>query len=173
MNARRSIVMPRSQVTVRIRRPSDVVFESLVSHTWRNEPAWEPEVLEVRPQGDGPLALGSRVLMVRRESGKVFETTYEVTAFDPPRRITARHLDGPMGFVIDFSVEPVDPGNADVTVGVDIRLHGPMRLMTPLFAIMGPRRNARISRQMVVAIEAATPVGRDTLSSKTADFANA
>lgn len=153
--------MTRSQVTVRIHRPADVVFANLVSHTWRNEPAWEPEVLEVRPEGNGALGLGSRVAMVRKESGKVTTTTFEVSAFDPPRRIGVRHLDGPMGFAIDFAVDPVDPATSDVTVSVDIRPRGPMRLLTPLFLLVGPRRNARIAHQMVDAIEDATAPGRE------------
>src|SRR4029077_1160835 len=90
--------MPHSQVTVRIRRPAAVVFDAIEGHSWHNVPAWEPEVLEVRPERPGPLQLGSRVAMVRKESGRVQTTTYEVTAFDRPRRLAARHLDGPMGF---------------------------------------------------------------------------
>ena len=151
--------MPRSQATVRVHRPTDVVFANLVSHAWRNEPAWEPEILEVRPEGDGPLRLGSRAAMVRKESGKVITTTYEVVAFDPPRRIAFRHLDGPMRFALDFVVSPVDAATADVTVTVDIGLPGAMRLLTPLFVLIGPRRNERISRRMVAAIEAATAPG--------------
>ena len=160
--------MSRSKVCVTIHRPADVVFASLVSHTWRNEPAWEPEVLEVRPEGTVPLRLGSRMAMVRKESGKVFTTTYEVSAFEPPRRIAARHLDGPMAFAIEFIVDPVDASSSTVTVAVDIRLHGWMRLLTPAFSLMGPRRNAKIARQMVVAIEESTPLGQATTAMESA-----
>jgi len=154
--------MPHSQVTVRVRRAADVVFDAIEGHARHNVPAWEPEVLEVRPVSPGPLQLGSRVAMVRKQSGRVQTTTYEITAFDRPRRIAARHLDGPMGFAIDFAVRPVDAGASDVTVTVDMTLRGPMRLLTPLFALMGPRRNAGIARKMVAAIEADTAPGRVT-----------
>jgi hypothetical protein len=148
--------MPHSQVTVRIRRPAAVVFDAIEGHAWRNDPAWEPEVLEVRPEETGPLRLGSRATMVRKESGRVSSTTFEIVALDPPHRLAARHLDGPMGFAIDFAVRPVDDGTSDVMVTVDMTLRGPIRLLTPLFALMGPRRNALISRRMAAAIEAAT-----------------
>jgi hypothetical protein len=83
-------------------------------------PAWEPEVLEVRPDGPGPARLGGRATMVRKECGRVLSTTFEITAFDPPRRIAARHLDGPMGFAIDFEVRAVNVEASDVTVTVDM-----------------------------------------------------
>jgi hypothetical protein len=39
---------------------------------------------------------------------------------------------------------------------------GALRLMAPVFALMGPRRNARISAAMVKAIEASTAPARAT-----------
>jgi len=147
--------MPQSQVTVRVQRPTAVVFDCIARHSWTNDPAWEPEVLSVRPDGDG-LRVGGRVAMTRRESGKVVTTTYEITALEPPHRLEFAHIDGPMQFALDFLVSPAGAEEADVTVTVNIRLRGAMRLLTPLFAIVGPSRNARISAQMVAAIEAAT-----------------
>jgi hypothetical protein len=65
-----------------------------------------------------------------------------------------------MPFAIEFVVTPLGSDASTVTVTVDIEPVGPMRLMTPLFALLGPRRNARIARQMAEAIEAATaPTG--------------
>lgn len=154
--------MPRSAATVRINRPATVVFDSLVSHSLKNEPAWEPEVLEVRPLAPGPLRTGSKVTMVRKESGRMVTTTYEIVALDAPHRLAARHLDGPMGFWIEFAVSPAGPDASEVTVTVDMTPVGPMRLMTPLFVLLGPRRNARIARRMVEAIEAATAPARVT-----------
>jgi hypothetical protein len=62
-----------------------------------------------------------------------------------------------MRFALDWRVEPASANEADVTVTVDFTLVGAMRLLTPLIAIGAPGRNARISAQMVRAIEAATP----------------
>jgi hypothetical protein len=148
--------MPRSQVTVRVHRPASVVYEAIASHAWTNEPAWEAEVLKLQNDG-GPLRVGGRAVMTRRENGKVLDTTFEVTALDSPRHLAFRHLDGPMRFALDFQVVPVGATEADVTVSVDIALQGAMRLLTPMIALGGPGRNAKISAQMVRAIEAATP----------------
>jgi hypothetical protein len=157
--------MPRSTVTVRIHRPAAVVFDAIARHVWKNDPAWEPEVLGLKPLDPGELRVGWRAVMTRRESGKVLDTTYEITALEPGRRVALRHLDGPMLFALDWVVAPAGATEADVTVTVNIELRGAIRLLTPLFAVMGPGRNARISAQMVAAIEATTPASeRATLA---------
>jgi len=147
--------MSRSQVTVRVRRPAQTTFDCIASHAWTNEPAWEPEVLGVEPES-GTLRLGGRVAMTRRDYGKVRTTTYVITALEPPRRLAIAHVDGPMRFALEFVVTPVAGGESDVTVTVDVGLRGTMRLMAPVFALTGRRQTARISGQMVRAIEAAT-----------------
>jgi hypothetical protein len=154
--------MPRSTVTVRIHRPAAVVFDAIARHCWTNDPAWEPEVLAVKPLDGNGLRIGGRAVMTRREAGKVLDTTFEITALEPGRHVALRHIDGPMRFALDWVVVPVAGNEADVTVSVDITLLGAMRLLTPLFALMSPGRNARISGQMVAAIEAMTPASERT-----------
>jgi hypothetical protein len=132
------------------------VFGCVASHAWTNDPAWEPEVLEVHPLDDGPLRLGGRVLMTRKDFGKVQSTTYEITALEAPRRLAVRHLDGAMDFALEFLVTPAGPATTDLTATVNAQLRGAMRLLTPVFALVEPRRTARITRDAGVAIEAAT-----------------
>jgi hypothetical protein len=148
--------MPRSEVTVRVRRPAAVVFDAIASHCWVNDPAWEPEVLEVKPDG-GDLRVDGRVVMTRRESGKVITTTYEITKLEPPTRLALAHIDGAMRFALDWQVRAAGTEETDVTVTVNIGLFGWMRLLTPIVALGAPGRNARISAQMAQAIEAAKP----------------
>src|SRR6476659_9064880 len=148
--------MPRSEVTVRVRRPAAIVFDAIASHCWVNDPAWESEVLGVEPDGGG-LRVGGRVVMTRHESGKDITTTYEITKLEPPTRLALRHIDGAMRFALDWQVRPVGADETDVTVTVTIGLFGWMRLLTPIIALGAPRRNARISAQMAEAIEAARP----------------
>ncbi len=158
--------MSQNQVIVRVRRPAPVVYDRIASHSWTNEPAWEPEVLGVQPD-DGGLRVGGRVAMTRRDFGKVATTTYEITALEPGRRLAVRHLDGPMNFALEFLVTPASTESADVRVTVDIGLRGAMRLMTPVFAVMSGRQTARIAAQMAEAIEAsaaASPVGDSALA---------
>ena len=156
--------MGRSQVTVRIARPAEVVFDAIERHAWMNDPAWEAEVVEIRPVDPWPIALGSRAVMVRTDFGKTRETTFVITALDAPRRLALRHLDGPLDFALSFDIAAVGAEAADVTVTVVMRARGPMRLLTPLFALMGPRTNRRLSEQMARAIEASTTPANSPVS---------
>ena len=149
--------MARTEVTVRIDRPIGVVYDCIVRHAWTNDPAWEPEVVGVQPLDAGPPHIGGRVAMTRTDMGPTKTTTYEITALEPDRRLAIRHLDGPMEFSLAFRLAPAAADATDVTVTVDMSPRGMLRLLAPVFALAGPRRNARISNRMVAAIEAATP----------------
>ena len=94
--------------------------------------------------------------MTRRDGGRVHTTTFEFTALEPPARLAIRHVDGPMDFALEFRLAPVGRAETDVTVTVDRAPRGALRVLAPVFALMGPRRNARISAAMVTAIEAST-----------------
>lgn len=144
--------MIRHTQQVTIRRPVSEVFDFVATNYLRNHPRWEPEVLEVRPLTAGPIQVGSRIRMIRKDFGKVSETTNEVTELVPNRRIAFRHLDGPMDFEIAFSMEPVAAGTrfrADVAA----QPRGAMRLLTPMFAVRMPRIGARITTHMRELIE--------------------
>ncbi|HEY5628976.1 MAG TPA: hypothetical protein VIR16_05650 [Candidatus Limnocylindrales bacterium] len=160
--------MGRSVVTVRIRPPSEVVYAGIERHAWSNEPSWEPEVLHVEPLAAGPIRLGARVRMTRRDFGSAHDTTYEVTRLDPPRGLAVRHVDGPLDFALDFTLAGVGSRETDVTVTVDIAPRGAMRLLTPVFALSARGRNRRIANQMVAAIEAATAAAQPSGSVATA-----
>jgi hypothetical protein len=136
--------MPGSEVTVRVHRPAATVFDAIASHCWTNDPACEPEVLGVKPDGGG-LRVGGRVVMTRRESGKDITTTYEITKLEPPTRLALAHIDGAMRFALDWQVRPAGGDETDVTVTMSIGLRGWMRLLTPIVALRAPGRTARIS----------------------------
>ncbi|HEY3334619.1 MAG TPA: SRPBCC family protein [Candidatus Limnocylindrales bacterium] len=145
--------MTHSQATVRVARPLAATFDYVGTHMRENHPSWEPEVLEIRPLTAGPMAVGSRAVMVRRDMGKVHETTYEVTRFEPGRRVAVRHMDGPMDFALDLAFAAAGPDATDITSTVDIRLRGPMRLMTPVFWLTRDRTTRRIAQAMARAVE--------------------
>ena len=56
-----------------------------------NLPEWSSPILEVRKQTQGPLTEeGARYTTVTKFLGRRFETPFEVTVHDPPRRHTDR-----------------------------------------------------------------------------------
>jgi hypothetical protein len=135
-----------------IRRTPAEVFDVIGTHVEENHPRWEPEVLEIRPLHTGPIAVGSRALMVRKDWGKVRDTTYEITDFQPDRRIAFQQLDGPLDFKLAFELAPVAEGT-ELTIRVNAKPKGAMRLMTPVFGIVNRRTSNRLANNMVALVE--------------------
>jgi uncharacterized membrane protein len=113
------------------RRPEDV-FAYLDDVKRHGE--WQGQIVEVEPQSDGPLRVGSRVTETRRLPGGNRKSTYEVIAHDPPRRSQFRVLDGPIRPHGTISVEPIGDGSRSrVTFEMDMEGHGLAgKMMAPM-----------------------------------------
>ncbi len=95
--------------------------------------------------------------MVREEFGRRSQEEYEITVFEPGRRIAATHPDdAAMDFDISFDIEPIDVGSCSVTVRVTAQLKGWARLLDPVMRMAMPRRGARITDDLVAVIERET-----------------
>ena len=79
------------QTRRRVTRSAEDAFDVIGINVYDNHPRWEPEVVEIRRISHGPVGVGSRAVMVRRDYGRRREVLYEVTEFDPPRRIAFHH----------------------------------------------------------------------------------
>ena len=163
--------MPKYAVTYRVGRTPDEVFDVIGIHCYENHPRWEREVVEIRPLTSGPIGLGSRAIMVRQDFGRRSETEYEVTAFDPPRRVAFRHPQDSMLFELSFDLAAADSSATDLTVHVRMEPKGAIRLLSPLLALQLPRRTDRITRQMIELVEA-SPSGKGESVSRSAIGSN-
>jgi uncharacterized membrane protein len=113
---------PISQ-SIEINRKPEDVFAYLDDVKRHGE--WQEQIVDVQPQDDGPLRVGSRVKETRRVPGGDRSMTYEITEHDPPRQSSFRVLDGPVRAVGTVSVEPVGDGSrSKVTVTIDFKGHG-------------------------------------------------
>jgi len=149
--------MPTFNRTYRIARSADEVFDFIGTHMYENHPRWEREVVAIRPLTPGPIGVGSRAVMVRHEYGRQYESTYEITAFEPGRLISATHLDGSMDFDISFAVAPIDGASSDFTVNVKMGFRGRMRPLSPILGLQMPSRSDRLTRSMIALVEAEPP----------------
>ena len=104
------------------RKPEDV-FAYLDDVKRHGE--WQEQIVDVQPQDDGPLRVGSRVTETRRVPGGDRTMTYEVTEHDPPRHSSFRVLDGPVRAVGTISIEPIDGGSRSrLTFTLEFKGHG-------------------------------------------------
>ena len=142
--------------TVRhVSRSAEDAFDVIGTHMYENHPKWEREVTAIRPITPGPVGVGSRAVMVRREYGRTSESESEITEFEPGRRIAAFHPDAAMDFNISFEITPIDSDSCTVQVDVKAQLKGWMRLFEPMMRLVMPKRGDSIMSSMAEVIEKA------------------
>ncbi len=67
--------------SITINLPVERVFELYADA--RNHTRWDPTIVEVRQEPDGPVGLGVRVIETRKLLGRTISNTREVTAYKP------------------------------------------------------------------------------------------
>jgi hypothetical protein len=118
------------------RRPEDVFAYAT---EFSRFPEWQGGVVSAHPQGEAPLAVGSRAAVTRRAGPRTLPRTEEVTELNPPRSWTVRGVGGPLVAIAKGTIEPLDDGERSrLTIALDFEARGPGRLLLPLV-----RRQAR------------------------------
>ena len=133
--------MTRIDGEITIAAPVEQVFDLVADE--RNEPRYNPRIVRAEKTSAGPVGEGSRFVVRPKGTGTRGEMRMEVTDFDRPHRVgssirsSAMDVDGAVTFT------PVDGGTL-LHWSWDMRLRGPMRLMSPVLHVVGPaweRRN--------------------------------
>ncbi len=122
--------MPEATNTVKIARPPADVFAFLADGT--NDPQWRSGVVDVRLRsGSGAGAVYEQG--VRGPFGRRVPADYEITAYEPNRRIGFRAIAGPVRPEGSYDLEPVE-GGTRVTFSLRCTPSGLAKLMTPMVA---------------------------------------
>jgi len=133
--------MPHIAGEITIEAPVDEVFDLVADE--RNEPKYNPRIVRAEMVSEGPVQVGARFRAQPRNSGAKAEMTVEIVEYDRPHRLhnivesSYLHVDGTVTFA------PVD-GGTRLAWDWDMRLLGPMRVLSPVLALIGPaweRRN--------------------------------
>ncbi|GAA2649745.1 SRPBCC family protein [Streptomyces vastus] len=96
-------------------------------------PEWQESAVSVRPVGDAPLAVGSRVVVTRRIGRRDIPMTSEVTELDPPRSWRVDGIDGPIRGHVKGTIEPLGDGERSrLTMSLDFETHGIGKVLVPL-----------------------------------------
>jgi uncharacterized protein YndB with AHSA1/START domain len=112
------------------RRPEEV-FSYVTDPV--HHPEWQQSVASAHRQDHGPLAVGSKAVVVRQVGRRQTSTTVEIVRLDPPRRWSERGIDGPVRGIVDGTIEPLDDGTRSrVTLALDFEAHGIGKLLVPL-----------------------------------------
>ena len=94
------------ELTIEIARPPEDVFAYLTDA--EQLPRWQKSLIEAH--ADGPFQQGTRIVEKRSLFGREAESELEVTAFEPPRRLTLQTVRGPVELEVVHELEPGDQG---------------------------------------------------------------
>ena len=111
------------------RRPEDVFsYVTDPAHL----PDWQENVVSVRRVGDGPVGVGSRVVVTRRVGGRDREMTSELVELNPPSSWAVRGVDGPIRGNVKGRVEPLENAERSrLTIELAFETHGIGKLLLP------------------------------------------
>ena len=117
--------MPSASGSITIARPPDAVFAFVADGTTATQ--WRPGVLDISPTGgDG---LGSTYRQgVKGPGGRRVAADYEVTAYEPGKRLAFKAIAGPVRPTGEYRFESVPEGTR-LTFSLDAELGWAKRLL--------------------------------------------
>ena len=124
-----------------IERPVEEVFDYVADQ--RNEPIYNPRMLQSEKITDGPIAVGTRFRAVAKSGRRPVEMLIEVTEFQRPRRLGSRTTMSSVGVDGELTFEPV-AGATRMSWSWKVSPRGSLRLLGPLVARLGRRQEQTI-----------------------------
>jgi uncharacterized protein YndB with AHSA1/START domain len=120
------------ELTVVVDRPVEEVFAYVTDPAKLAE--WQPNVISVSKQTDGPMGAGTRLREVRRAPfGRSVEALVEVAEYEENRRFDLRIVSGPLPIDGRNEFRPAD-GGTRIDFVAEGRISGPLRLAEPILA---------------------------------------
>lgn len=141
--------MARYRTTVPSRRPIDEAFDYMADFSHARD--WDPSVTSALRIGEGAIGLGTTFELVTMFNGRAMPLTYEVTAYDPPRRVALR-AQTPLVISFDEITFESSGDGTDVTYDATLHTRGWLRLASPVISLMfkgiGDRARAGLAREL-------------------------
>jgi uncharacterized protein YndB with AHSA1/START domain len=123
--------MPEASATIEIRRPVETVFAFLSDG--ENDRLWRSGVLDIRRKsGQGRGAIYEQG--VKGPFGRRVPADYEITEYEPSRRIGFRAIAGPVRPEGSYELAPAGGGGTRVTFALQAEPRGLAKLMSPMVA---------------------------------------
>lgn len=123
-----------------IEAPVDEVFDFVADE--RNEPRYNPRIVRAEKLGDGPVGEGSRFVAQPAGMGSGGAMTVEILEYDRPHRFhnvirsSYMQVDGTVTFTHQG-------GGTLLRWDWDMGLTGPMKIFSPVLALIAPRWERR------------------------------
>ena len=125
---------------VTIDAPVEEVFDLVADE--RNEPRYNPRIVNAEKLSEGPIGRGSRFVAQPKGMGSKGKMTLEVVEYERPHRLHSIIRSSYMEVEGTLTFGEADGGTRLRWVW-DMGLVGPMKLMSPVLALIGPRWERR------------------------------
>ena len=126
--------MIRTSTSVEIDRPAAEVF-AFVSE-FPNNPKWQRGMRSCQWTSDPPLRVGSTYDQQARFLGKDVVNSFEVTAYEPGRRVSFASTGGSFPIAVTRTVEPLGPDRSRFTESVEGEAKGFYRIGEPILRVL-------------------------------------
>jgi hypothetical protein len=125
---------------VTINAPVGEVFDMVADE--RNEPRYNPRIVRAEKVSEGPVGKGARFVAEPKGMGAKGEMTMEILECDRPHRLRTIVRSSYMQVEGTVIFKEVD-GATWLRWDWDMGLVGPMRALSPVLAVIGPRWERR------------------------------
>lgn len=119
-----------------------------------NAPEWYDNIKEVHPEGDGPLAAGSRATFTAEFLGRRLAYTYEVAELVPGERLVMHTSEGPFPMETTYSWADLAGGGTRMRLRNRGEPSGFSRIAAPALAAAMRRANRRDLARLKSILEA-------------------
>ncbi|MFD0362340.1 SRPBCC family protein [Nocardia sp. GCM10030253] len=136
--------------TLTINRTVEDVFDYLAQ--FENVPRWNYAITETSKTSDGPVGIGSTYRQTR-SIPQPAEESFEVTGFDPSKRLEIRGQLGPFPAVVSYVLEPISGGTL-LRNTIELEVRGALRLAGPVLTARvksAVAANLEVLRQLLEA----------------------
>jgi len=125
---------------VTIDAPVEEVFDLVADE--RNEPRYNPRIVRAEKLTEGPVGAGARFAADPKGMGDRGRMTLEILEYDRPHRLRNVVRSSYLRVVGTLTFEDLGAATR-LRWDWDMRLLGPMRLLSPVLALVGPRWERR------------------------------
>lgn len=122
--------MPMLREELIVDRPLQEVWEFISD--FANSEAWDPGVASARKVTEGDVRVGTCYALQVVFNGKEMPMTYEVTEYEPTRRVVLHGDGSPITAVDDIRFTATPDGGTKIDYVADLRLKGVLKIAAPL-----------------------------------------
>jgi carbon monoxide dehydrogenase subunit G len=142
--------LARLEETITVKGAIDDVFAYVAD--FANSEEWDPGVARTERLTEGAVGVGSRYRVMVRFFGRTAPMEYEITEYDPPRRVVLTGTGSTVEAVDDIRFEAAGDESTVVHYTADIRLTGMAALIQPFlgsaFVRIGKKAMAGLERTL-------------------------